>query len=92
MKKQSLNGSWTLEIPGTDFGPVPAQVPGSVYHDLLCAGRIPDPFFRDNENKALRLMEHDFLYSRAFHADPAFGHSGQPDAAAHPDQLPARQG
>ena len=49
MKKQSLNGSWTLEIPGTDFGPVPAQVPGSVYHDLLCAGRIPDPFFRDND-------------------------------------------
>ena len=71
MKKQSLNGSWTLEIPGTDFGPVPAQVPGSVYHDLLCAGRIPDPFFRDNENEALRLMEHDFLYTRTFHADPA---------------------
>ena len=36
MKKQSLNGAWTLEIPGTAFGPVPAQVPGSVYHDLLC--------------------------------------------------------
>ncbi|MBQ6317166.1 MAG: hypothetical protein IJI13_06560 [Oscillospiraceae bacterium] len=36
MKKQSLNGVWTLDIPGIAFGPVPAQVPGSVYHDLLC--------------------------------------------------------
>ena len=69
MKKMSLNGAWTLEIPGTDFGPVPAQVPGSVYHDLLCAGKIPDPFYRDNENEALRLMEHDFVYMRSFCAD-----------------------
>lgn len=34
MKQLSLNGAWTLEIPGTAFGPIPAQVPGSVYHDL----------------------------------------------------------
>ena len=40
MKKQSLHGAWTLEIPGTAFGSVPARVPGSVYHDLLTAGMI----------------------------------------------------
>ena len=71
MKTLSLNGAWSLSIPGTGFGLVPAQVPGSVYHDLLSAGRIPDPFFRDNENDALRLMEHDFLYARVFSADAA---------------------
>ena len=71
MKTMSLNGAWSLTIPGTDFGLVPAQVPGSVYHDLLSAGRIPDPFFRDNENEALKLMEHDFLYARGFTADAA---------------------
>ncbi len=71
MKTMSLNGAWGLTIPGTDFGLVPAQVPGSVYHDLLSAGRIPDPFFRDNENEALKLMEHDFLYARGFTADAA---------------------
>ena len=69
MKQLSLNGAWTLEIPGTAFGPVPAKVPGSVYHDLLCAGKIPDPFYRDNENEALKLMEHDFVYTRRFCAD-----------------------
>ena len=69
MKQLSLNGAWTLEIPGTAFGPVPAKVPGSVYHDLLCAGKIPDPFYRDNENDALKLMEHDFVYTRRFCAD-----------------------
>ncbi len=66
MKTQSLNGSWTLEIPGSGFGTVPAKVPGSVYHDLLQANRIPDPFFRDNEMEALKLMEHDFYYQRSF--------------------------
>ena len=45
MKKLLLNGSWTLEIPGLSEPPVPAQVPGSVYNDLLCAGRMPDPFY-----------------------------------------------
>lgn len=69
MKQLSLNGAWTLEIPGSDFGPVPAAAPGSVYHDLLSAGRIPDPFYRDNETEALKLMEYDFHYSRSFQAD-----------------------
>jgi len=69
MKKQLLNGAWTLEIPGTGFGIVPAQVPGSVYHDLLQNKLIDDPFYRDNENEALKLMENEFIYSRSFSAD-----------------------
>lgn len=71
MKQLSLCGAWTLEIPGSAFGSVPAQVPGSVYHDLLSAGRIPDPFYRDNEAQALTLMENDFHYSRDFEVDRA---------------------
>ena len=50
MKKLTLNGAWQLEIPGTDYGTVAANVPGSVYHDLLTAGLMPDPFYRDNES------------------------------------------
>lgn len=69
MKQLSLNGAWTLVIPGSEFGPVPATVPGSVYHDLLTAGKIPDPFYRDNETEALKLMENTFRYSRAFDLD-----------------------
>jgi len=71
MRKLPLNGPWTLEIPGSDFGSVPASVPGSVYHDLLTAGLIPDPFYRDNEMDALALMDNDFHYSRGFTADEA---------------------
>ena len=66
MQKLSLCGAWVLDIPGSAFPRVPAQVPGSVYHDLLTAGEIPDPFYRDNENEALKLMDNDFVYSRSF--------------------------
>ena len=66
MKKQTLNGSWSLEVLGWDRPPVAATVPGSVYNDLLNAGEIEDPFYRDNEMAALALMEHDFRYSRSF--------------------------
>lgn len=66
MKKQSLNGAWTLVIPGSGFPETAAKVPGSVYHDLLTAGLIPDPFYRDNEIEALKIMDFDFIYSRTF--------------------------
>lgn len=66
MKKQTLNGEWLLTIPGSVFPEIKAAVPGSVYHDLLTAGLIPDPFDRDNEDEALKIMEYDFIYSRTF--------------------------
>ena len=62
MIQQSLGGAWRLLIPGSSFPETAANVPGSVYHDLLTAGLIPDPFWRDNENEALKIMEHDFIY------------------------------
>ena len=66
MEKLTLNGAWILDIPGSSFPQVSATVPGSVYHDLLTAGQIPDPFYRDNENEALKIMDNDFVYSRSF--------------------------
>ena len=48
------------------MGKLPAAVPGSVYADLLAAGKLEDPFWRDNEDKALALMENDFLYTESF--------------------------
>ncbi len=66
MKTLTLNGAWVLDIPGSRFPRVDATVPGSVYHDLLTAGQIDDPFYRDNENEALKIMDNDFIYSRDF--------------------------
>ncbi len=71
MKTVSLNGPWTLDCGQAGFSAVPAQVPGSVYNDLLTAGLIPDPFYRDNENEALKLMDFDWTYSRRFSVDGA---------------------
>ncbi len=75
MQELSLNGAWTLDVFKDDgsivFSGVPATVPGSVYHDLLAAELIPDPFWRDNEVEALRLMEHSFRYTRTFEVPEA---------------------
>ncbi len=65
MQKHSLGGDWMLRIDGEE-GAYPAVVPGSVYADLLRAGRIDDPYYRDNEEAALSVMEHDFVITRSF--------------------------
>ena len=65
MLQQTLNGAWTLRQNGT-AQITPASVPGSVYADLMAAGSMEDPFWRDNEMAALKLMENDFTYTRQF--------------------------
>ena len=65
MITQSLHEGWTLELAESRRR-VPAAVPGSVYGDLLAAGEMEDPYWRDNELKALKRMEGDFLYETAF--------------------------
>lgn len=47
------------DIPET---PIETKVPSTVYGTLLEKGLIPDPFYRDNELDALKLMENDFAY------------------------------
>ncbi len=65
MLSLSLNGEWYLQSEWLKES-VKASVPGSVFGDLLKAGKIPDPFWRDNEMKVLPLMEHDYSCSRKF--------------------------
>ena len=50
---------------------VPAKVPGSVYQAYLDAGKMEDPFYRDNEEKALNLMKQDFEFATTFNAEEA---------------------
>ena len=65
VKKFALNGQWTLTSSYLS-GSIKGKVPGSVTHDLLEAGLIPDPFFRDNEWQVREVMRHDFTYERDF--------------------------
>ena len=62
---QKLMDHWTLEVSGQGEK-IQAKVPGSVYADLLAAGKMKDPYYRDNELEALALMENDFLYTENF--------------------------
>lgn len=48
---------------------IPASVPGSVFNDLLNAGKIEDPFYRDNEDRAKEIASQDYLYERQVYAD-----------------------
>ena len=69
MIRQNLGGTWEMRnIKEKDF--LPAAVPGSVYHDLLEAGRMEDPYWRDNELKALKLMDEDYEYRTSFIPEP----------------------
>ncbi|MBO4497721.1 MAG: glycoside hydrolase family 2 protein, partial [Lachnospiraceae bacterium] len=52
-----------------DGGFLTAEVPGSVINDLLNAGAVDEPYYRDNELKALTLMKHDFEYHGTFDVD-----------------------
>ena len=72
MKRIDRNQNWKLRIMDDtiDAGAyIPAIVPGSVYNDLTNAGRMEDPYWRDNEMEALELMKNDFEYRGSFDVD-----------------------
>ena len=65
----SLNGAWELNRVGTGEW-LPAQVPGCIHLDLLRAGAIPDPLYRDHEGELLWIGETDWQYRRTFTMSP----------------------
>ncbi len=72
MKRIDRDQNWKMRIiNGTEEtgGYIPAVVPGSVYNDLIGAGRMEDPYWRDNEMEALELMKNDFEYRGSFSVD-----------------------
>ena len=58
-----------MKILSAENDYIPAKVPGSVYNDLLEAGMMEDPYYRDNEDAALELMKNDFVYEGSFTFD-----------------------
>jgi beta-mannosidase len=78
LAKLSLCGEWQLSYNNAGVREtLPAIVPGSVYSDLLAAGRMDDPYYRDNELAALKLMENDYTYSRGFELPHEFSGVGK---------------
>lgn len=69
--KIDLCGQWNVrkkENPET----IPATVPGCIHTDLLAAGKIADPYYRDNEDHQIWIGETDWVYSRTFTVDREF--------------------
>lgn len=65
MLVQKLNQNWNMRAVGEALFR-PAAVPGSVYTDLLRNGDMEDPFWKDNEDRALLLMEKEYEYVEHF--------------------------
>ncbi len=64
-RRLGLNGAWQVSEAGKDDW-IPATVPGCVHTDLLAAGKIPDPFYRDNENAVQWVGHGNWTYKRNF--------------------------
>ena len=64
MQKFSLNGIWNISSPTYN---VTGEIPGSVYSALLANGLMDDPFYRDNEQKALAIMYEEFVFTKEFY-------------------------
>ena len=65
-----LGGSaWTFHQDGTTES-LPAQIPGDHYTDLLRAGKIPDPYYRDNNKLVQWAAQKSWIYERPFQASP----------------------
>lgn len=61
----NLNGIWKMKSTEDEVW-TNGIVPGSVFNDLLNAGKIDDPFYRDNEDKAIGIAVRDYEYMRNF--------------------------
>jgi len=63
MEKFTLNGKWKIASKAYR---TEGDVPGTVYSALLSKKLMDDPFYRDNEQKALAIMDETFTFSREF--------------------------
>lgn len=76
MKKLDLNGKWQFKAINP-YGTLPTDkrsvtrwmdgtVPGTVHTDLLANKKIPDPFYRMNENDVQWIDSQQWVYRRDF--------------------------
>lgn len=83
MEKQYLNGLWQMI---TEDGKIyEGNIPGSVYSILLENQAMEDPFYRENELEALKLMEKDYVFQKTFYVNEEIMNS--PEVLLHCDGL-----
>ncbi len=57
--------TWTMQQEGSADS-LPAIVPGSTYTDLLHAGKIPNPYYRQDNGAVQWVAEKNWIYRRTF--------------------------
>lgn len=62
---RDLSGIWMLRAEDGDFD-LTMPVPGDVHSALLAAGRIPDPYWGDNEDAVMWVGERTWILKRTF--------------------------
>ncbi len=65
IERLDLSGTWQLAQAGSDQA-IDATVPGCVHTDLLTAGKIDHPYYRDNEDRLQWISDVEWVYSRTF--------------------------
>lgn len=64
--------AYQAEVPPAVQGEwLPATVPGDIHLDLLHDGKIPDPFYRDNESKLQWVEKAGWEYRTTIQSTPA---------------------
>lgn len=63
MLRQELNGRWHMQGGGFECD---GTIPGSVYSFLLENKLVEDPFYRENELEALKILNNTFAFSHRF--------------------------
>ncbi len=66
-----LDESRNSKPPIMEGGWLPATVPGDIHLDLLHSGKIPDPFYRDNESKLQWIEKARWEYRTSIDATKA---------------------
>lgn len=71
MREMCLTQGWKMRcVQDKDWQD--AQVPGTVYTDLLRNGAMPDPFWKDREDSICALMNQDYEYECRFTPETGF--------------------
>lgn len=73
MVARLLKDNWIMRQVGaaTEYR---TEVPTSVYNDLINNGQLEDPYYRDNELKALKVVDNDFSYRTEFSSEGLTGY------------------
>ena len=68
MKILNLDGKWELRNEEGEMI-CPVEVPGTVISGLFAAGKIEDPYYRENEYKVRELFWKDYQFVHSFAVD-----------------------